>query len=150
MNHALIIASIALTLSSAHAADMPRKHISALTPSEQITAGEMAQAKAIAQACRASDGTILSRAYWTPRLAGVVHRNTFSNVVRQRANIIQAQEYSGPDVALRCDDQLDVLRDRYDEGQSPLCWDDPIGGDACEGIGEMDPFAGLDALLQGY
>jgi hypothetical protein len=138
------------------AADMGRGSMttSTLSPEAEALASEMAGYMSAAKACRATDGTNLNRFYWEPRINSVVaptQRVAFSNVVKSRA----APMFNGPDVALKCDDYLDVIEDRYPSfaeapTATPLCWSDVTDLNRCEGTGDDDILAGVDALAEGY
>ncbi len=151
----VIVAS--LIASSAVAADMPARYSNALSPQADALASEMARFMGAAKACRATDGTNLNRIYWEPRIAAVVPQSSlvyFSNVVRARA-VPTMQTLSGPDVALKCDDFLDATEDQFPSFSeaptgTPLCWSDVTDLNRCEGTGDDDPLAGLDAILEGY
>jgi hypothetical protein len=155
MNKTIVIIA-SLMASTASAADMALAHHT-LTPQVDMLASELAQYRAITIACRPTDGTILSRAYWQPRLSIVPasQKEQFTRVVKARSAPIIAS-MSGPDRALRCDDALDIVENAYPsifEGgpaAEPVCWSDVTGMNACPGIGDDDILAGVDALLEGY
>jgi hypothetical protein len=156
----IITTLVAVAIASpAVAADMPsrHRHVAALSPNIDALASQMAHYRAIAVACRASDGTNLSRAFWDTRLTAVPtsQKSLFANTVKARSNA-EAAALSGPDSALKCDDALDVVEDQFPSvaeagaQSTPLCWSDVTDTNSCDGTGDDDILAGVDALLEGY
>lgn len=142
-----------LTASSAIAADAA--HQPAFDP---MLVEQLAKARTIAMLCRPSDGAVLNRAFWAPRLATVPARRraAFSALVREQSNAMIASVQPAEAVPLWCDDQLDLLVDAYgyalpgSANPGPVCWSDPLGLSGCPGIGYDDPFAGLEGVVDGY
>lgn len=159
MNRILIASLIASLSLPANAADMPKRHehVIALSSQVDMLATEMAQYRAVAVACRATDGTNLSAAYWSPKLAIVPtsQKTLFAATVKSRSAPIIAS-MSGPDRALQCDDALDRAENAFPSvaevtaAGTPLCWSDVTGTNACAGTGDDNILAGVDALLDGY
>lgn len=137
----------------ARAADMPR----GLSPEATALANEMAYYRGVAIACRPTDGTVLNKAFWEPRIATLrpTERAAFTASVKALTQPTLTQ-LSGPDAALKCDDALDLVEDRFPSiaeagpAAEPVCWSDVTGMNACPGIGDDDILAGVDALLDGY
>lgn len=143
----------ALITSSVNAADL------AYQPnSEPPLVDQLARARAVAKLCRDSDGAVLNRAFWIPRLATIPARQraAFASDVKARADAIMAAVQPAEAVPLWCDDQLDVLVDTYgyalpgSSNPGPVCWSDPLGLSGCPGIGFDDPFAGLEGITDGF
>lgn len=157
VNRIVGVFAASIVASSAIAADMPSRYSNALSPQADALANEMAYFRGVVNACRTSDGTILNQAYWSPRFAIVPEsqRALFAATVKSRS-IPTLQAMSGPDSALRCDDAIDAISSRYESiddagpGATPVCFDDPVGDYACSGVGEYDPLAGVNAILEGY
>jgi hypothetical protein len=130
-----------------------------LTPSEQLLAGEMAHWRGIAQLCRKSDGTNMNAAYWNPRLAPIQanKKTIFANSVKGQTQAF-VQQNGGANVALKCDNWMDDVRNDWDAAdplsnappRGPICFDEPTGLWRCKGTGEMDPLAGLNAIIDGF
>jgi hypothetical protein len=158
MNRLLASALLAAALATpAIAADMTAQRVSALAPPVDALASELGHYRAVAIACRPTDGTILSREFWASRLTIVPTRQktSFANAVKARS-APEIEAMSGPDRALRCDDALDQVEDRFPSvaeagaGATPLCWSDVTDTNRCEGTGDDDILAGVPALLNGY
>lgn len=139
------------------AADMPHHYKIRLSPEAVGLAGQMGYFRGVATVCRESDGTALNPAFFGPRLAIIpqIQKSLFADAVKEKSQEV-AVSMSGPDSALRCDDAIEKITNRYpsvDEAgpaATPLCFDDPVGDYACAGAGEYDPLAGVDAILNGY
>jgi hypothetical protein len=150
MSKALLVAAAAIFSMPAIAADM-------YAPTSSPIVDELAQARAIAKLCRASDGAVLNADYWRARAASVPisERARLAREVLAREQSIEASVSPGgaPDW---CDDRLDELTDRYgyavpgSTNPGPVCWSDPLGLSGCAGIGADDPLAGLDTIDEGF
>lgn len=157
MQNKLVTIALLLTASSATAADMPMRHVGALSPEANALAESMAWYRGVAVSCRPTDGTNLNRIYWEPRVNAVVgpqQRVAFANVVKLMS-MPTVMQMSGPDRALQCDDALDVVEGRFPSfaeapEATPLCWSDVTDTNRCPGTGTDDILAGLDSLLEGY
>lgn len=152
-----LISIFALTAPVSAADRMLRKHPAPLNAQEQVLAGQMSEAVGVARACNQTDGSRANEAYWRPRIDAVVSpskRQLFAKIVKGRSEVIAAQMQS-PSLPLTCDDTLDGYADRYgstldqDISALPLQWDD-LSGAYGTGTHDMDPLAGVDALLDGY
>lgn len=149
--------AVSIFATSATATDMPSRYANALSPQADALANEMAYYRGVVNACRASDGTILNQAFWAPRFVIVPEsqRALFASTVKTRS-MPTLQQMSGPDSALRCDDAIDAIASKFDSiddagpGATPVCFDDPVGDYQCSGVGEYDPLAGVNAILEGY
>lgn len=153
-----VLATLALlAASSAAAADMPSRHVGALSPEADALANEMAYYRGVVVACRASDGTALNEAFWAPRFAVVPQnqRALFAATVKSRA-MPTLQQMSGPDAPLKCDDALDLVEDQFPSiaeagpAAEPICWSDVTDTNRCGAAGDDDILAGVDPLLEGF
>ncbi len=167
MNRPLVTAIVFALLSiNAHAADIGARrrlhHVHhTLSPEFYPLVDRMAQARAIADVCRSSDGAIINRAFWEPLLTTVPDRQkrAFNAAVRSETSDIEsAVDPRG--APLWCDDRLDELANRFPAtvapplgaglAAQPVCWSDPTGAYGCPGIGYDDPLAGVDPIVDGY
>lgn len=137
-----------------------RGHGSTLSPTVDALASQMAHYRAIAVACRGSDGTAMNKVYWRPYLAAVpaTQRPSFIATVKARSEP-ELLAMSGPDSPLRCDDALDIVEAQFPAingpfgagpAAEPICWSDVTDTNRCEGVGEDDILAGVEPLLNGY
>ena len=155
-----ITISAALIVTPTFAADKSKhRHARKLSPAIQLMAADLAKWRGISSLCRMSDGTNLNAAYWAPKKAVIPQpqMGLFARTVKQETKAFIAQN-NGPAVALKCDDWMDDIRNEWDAADpisdappsGPICFDEPLELWRCKGTGELDPFAGFDALLSGY
>jgi hypothetical protein len=137
-----------------------RHHIRALSPSLEGLASQMAHYRAIAMACRGSDGMTMNKVFWKPYLDTVprAQRALFIATVKSRSEP-ELLAMSGPYSPLRCDDALDVFEAQYPAingpfgagpAAEPICWSDVTDANRCDGVGDDDIFAGVAPLIAGY
>ena len=157
---ATVVAFSVLASAAFGAGVTDRHHVRALSPSLEALVSQMAHYRAIAMACRGSDGTTMNKVFWKPYLETVprAQRALFIATVKSRSEP-ELLAMSGPDSPLRCDDALDVVEAQYPAisgpfgagpAAEPICWSDVTDANRCEGVGDDDILAGVDPLLAGY
>jgi hypothetical protein len=158
MNKLIASALVSALALSPTIAEAKKHHAQTLSPAIQLLAADFAKWRGVARLCRGSDGANLNPIYWQPKRALIPQSQMalFARTVKNQTNAFVAANNTA-DVALRCDDWMDDLRADFDSADpindlpplGPVCFDEPLGLWRCQGTGELDPFAGFDAILDG-